>query len=75
MGLPWQLLVNRHQVIRFPSRLGKFLLQKLIKGLQIVDPPVLSCPYFAQVPTQLHKARVSLPLRRLFPMQNLVDLL
>ena len=75
MGLPGQLLVNRHQVICLPSRLGKFLLQKLIKGLQIVDPPVLTGPHFAQVTAQLHKARVPLPLRRPFPMQNLVDLL
>src|SRR5271168_1080425 len=74
MGLPGQLLVNRHQVIRFPSRLGEFLLQKLSKGLQVVHPPVLSGPGFTEVTAQLHKACVSLPLRGLFPVQNLVDL-
>ena len=75
MSLRRQLLVNRHQVIGFPSRLGKFLLQKLFKRLQIVDPPVLTGPHFAEIATQLDKALVPLPLGRPFPVQNLVELL
>lgn len=75
MRLPRQLLVNCHRVIRLPSGSGEFLLQKVIKGPKIVHPPVLPGPYFAEIATQLHKADVPFPLRRLFPVQNLVDLL
>ena len=75
MGLPRQLFVNRHEVIGFPSRFGEFLLQKLIEGLQIVDSPILTGPHFAEVAAQLYKAGIPLPLRRPFPVQNLVDLL
>src|SRR5271168_3794635 len=74
MGLPGQLLVNCHQVIRLPPALGEFLLQKLIKRLQIVHPPVLTGPHLAQVAAKLHKTGVSLLLRRPFPVQNLIDL-
>src|SRR5271156_3828198 len=75
MRLPWQLLVYRHQVISLPPGFGEFLLQKLIKRLQVVHPPVLSCPYFTQIAAQFHKARVPLLLHRPFPVQNLIDLL
>src|SRR5579864_8422191 len=73
MSLSGELLVNCHQVVRLPSRLREFLLEKLIKRFQIIYPPILSCTNFAEIAAQLHKSSVPLLLGRPFPGQNLID--
>src|SRR5579863_3434303 len=73
-NLPRQLLMNRHQVVGLAARLRKFPRQELIEGLQIVDPPVLPGPRFAEITSEFHKAGIALLLRSSFPGQDLVDL-
>jgi hypothetical protein len=53
---------------------GKLPFEKLIKGLQIVDPPVLPGPRLTKIATEFNEARIALPLGSLFPGQNLIDL-
>src|SRR6266446_619606 len=68
------MLVDRHQVIGFPTRFRKALLKKFIERLQVLQSPVLPCPNLAQVLPQLHKSRVLLQLFVLLPTQDLIDL-
>src|ERR1017187_2510002 len=69
-----QVFVDGHQVVRLSSRLRKPLRQKLVKRLQVLQPPVLPCPHLAQIPAKLHEASVPLRLFLPFPSQDLVDL-
>src|SRR5207253_10903107 len=66
--------MDRHQVIGFSSRFGKPPLQKLVKRFQVLQPPVLPRPYFAQIATELDKAGIFLRLFALLPSQDLIDL-
>ena len=68
------MLVNRHQVIGLPSRFREAPLQELVKGLQVLQPPVLSSSYFAQVLAQFHKLGIALVVVPCLPGQDLVDL-
>src|SRR6266404_8376502 len=68
------MLVDRHQVIGFPTRFRKALLKKFIERLQVLQSPVLPCPNLAQALPQLHKPRVLLLLFGLLPTQDLIDL-
>src|SRR4029077_10501283 len=49
-------------------------LQKLIEGLEILQPPVLTRPDFAQIPSQFNEAGVPLGFRSPFPGKDLIDL-
>src|SRR5205814_550160 len=60
VNLPWQPLMNGHQVVGLASGLREPELQKIIKGLQPLQPPVLSSPYFAEIAPELNKAGVAL---------------
>ena len=66
--------MDRHEVISLPPRLRKPPRQKLIKGLQFLQPPILTRPHFAQVSTQFYEPRIPLGFRPPLPGQNLVDL-
>src|SRR6266513_5897358 len=66
--------MDRHQVIGFSSRFGKPPLQKLVKRFQVLQPPVLPRPHFAQIATELDKAGIFLRLFALLPSQDLIDL-
>src|SRR6266404_2983181 len=68
------MLVDRHQVIGFPTRFRKALLKKFIERLQALYSPVLPCPNLAQALPQLHKPRVLLLLFCVLPTQDLIDL-
>src|SRR5208282_505643 len=69
-----QVLVDRHQVVRLPSRFRKPPRQKLVERLQVLEPPVLSRSHLAQIPAEIDEARVPLHLFLSFPRQDLVDL-
>jgi len=58
--------VNRHQVVRLPSGLGKAALQKLIERLQVLQPPVLIRPHFAEVLAQFNRPDIALVLAPAF---------
>jgi hypothetical protein len=66
--------MDRHQVVRLPSRLRKPSFQELVEGLHVFDPPVLSCPHFAQVTPEFNEPGIPLGFLLLFSSQNLVDL-
>ena len=66
--------MNGHQVIRLPSRFREPLLEKLIEGMKIVEPPVLPAPHFTEITAELDEPRIALPLRRSLPTQDLIDL-
>ncbi len=68
------MLVDGHQVVGLAPRFRKALLEELIEGLQIIEPPVLPGADFAQVAAELHKPRVALPILGLLPAQDLIDL-
>ena len=74
LGNLGQILVDGHQVVGLPAGLGEALLQELIKRLQFLEPPVLSCPNLAQILPQFDKAHVALLFLGLLPGQDLVDL-
>ncbi len=74
MGLPGQLLVNRHQVMRLLLDSGNFFSRNSSNDFSL-HPPILVGPHFAQIATQFHKARISFLLRMAFPLQNLIDFL
>jgi len=65
--------VNRHHVIGLSSGFRKPPLQEFIKRPQVLQPPVLACPHFAQIPSQFHKASIFLGFLALLPGQNLID--
>jgi hypothetical protein len=69
-----EVLMDRLEVVRLPPRLRKPSRQKLVKGLQFLQPPVLPRPHFTQVSSEFHKAGVPLGLRTSLPGQDLVDL-
>src|SRR5437899_3641141 len=69
-----QVFMDRHQVIGFSSRFGKPPLQKLVKRFQVLQPPVLPRPHFAQIATELDKTGIFLRLFALLPSQDLIDL-
>src|SRR5580704_12973853 len=73
MSLSGKLLVNGHQVVCLPPGFRKFLLEELVKGFQIIYPPILSGTDFAEIAAQLHKSSVPLQLYGSFPGQNLID--
>src|SRR5690348_3707657 len=52
------MFVNGHQVISRPAWLREVPLQKLIKRLQVLDPPVLTRSHLAQIPSHLHELDV-----------------
>jgi hypothetical protein len=64
--------VDRHQVVRLPSRLRKPSFQEL--RLHVFHPPVLSRPHFAQITPEFNEAGIPLRFLLLFPGQNLIDL-
>ena len=66
--------MNRHQVVGFPSGLREPSLQELIKRLQLLQPPVLASPHFAQMLSQFHKPGIALVLMPCLPGQDRVDL-
>src|SRR6516162_8709209 len=65
--LGWQPFVNRHQVVGLPPGLRKASLQELIERGQVLQPPVLSSPYFTQVLAEFNKLRVAVVLVPGFP--------
>ena len=67
------MFVNRHQVVGLPSGLRKPALQELIERLQVLQPPVLAGPHFAQVLAQFHKPGIALVLVPCLPGQDRVD--
>src|SRR5205807_459596 len=68
-----QMLVDGHQVVRFPSRLREPPRQELVERLQVLQSPVLSRSHFAEIPTEVDKSGVPLCLFLPFPGQDLVD--
>jgi hypothetical protein len=67
MDLPREFLMNRHQVIGLSSRLGELPLEKLIKGLQILDTPILPSPHLTEITAEINEAPVTLRFHRSFP--------
>ena len=67
------MLVYGHQVIRLPPGFREPSLQELVKRFQILHPPVLSRPHFAQATPQFNELGVTLCLFALLPRQNLVN--
>src|SRR6185369_4260829 len=72
-GLRRQVLMDRHEVVRLPPGLREPPRQKFVKGLQFLQPPVLTCPHFAQISPQFYKPGISLCFRAPLPSQDLVD--
>jgi hypothetical protein len=66
--------MDRHQVVCLPPRLRKPSRQKLVKGLQFLQPPVLPRPYFTQVSSQFNESGIPLGFRPSLPGQDLIDL-
>src|SRR6185369_17254088 len=73
-GLRRQVLMDRHEVIRLPPRFREPSRQKLVKGLQFLQPPVLPRPHFTKVSSQFYEPSVPLCFRAPLPSQDLVDL-
>jgi hypothetical protein len=48
--------------------------QKVIEGLQVLQPPILPRPHFIQIPSQFHEPGVPLGFGPPLPGQDLVDL-
>lgn len=63
-----------HQVVGLAAGFWEALGQKLIKGVQSLQPPVLLGSNLTQVFPQLHKAHITLLLLGPFPGQDLIDL-
>ena len=68
------MLVDGHQVVGLASRAWESLLEKLIEGLEIVEPPVLPGSHLTQVAAELHKPGIALPIDGLLPAQDFIDL-
>ncbi len=67
------MLLDRHQVIGLASGLREPFLQKIIEGLQSLQPPVLARTYFAEIAPEIDKVGIALPIDRLLPLKDLVD--
>ena len=66
--------MDRHEVVSLPPGLREPPRQKLIKGLQFLQPPVLPRSHFTEISSQLHEPGVPFGLRPPLPGQDLVDL-
>src|SRR5271157_3538351 len=62
------------KVAGLPSGLREPALQELIERLQVLQPPVLASPDFAQVLAEFYELGIALVLVPCLPGQDLVDL-
>src|ERR1700693_69789 len=69
-----KLLMNGHEVVRFAPRFRKALGEKVIKGGQIFNLPILASSHFTEITPELDESRILFLLHGAFPGQNLIHL-